>query len=60
MPTIRISDKTHDSLARIRQGGESFDHVVQVLLATYEVAHQLTNTIGPAHYLHERPNKEVR
>lgn len=55
MPTIRISDKTLADLQKVQGPRETYDHVIQVLLATYEAVSQISTTIGPAHYLREKP-----
>ena len=59
MPTIRVSEKVLEGIQELQGPRETYNDVLQVLLSTYEVANQLTKTIGPAHYLRDKPKVEA-
>lgn len=52
---IRVSDTTYKELELLMQPRETFENVLRRLLVVYKEISDIKTTIGPSHYLMERP-----
>lgn len=58
--TIRVEKEVYDRLNKIRDWKETFSEVIERLLKVYETIHGMSEILGPAHYLKERPPTDAR
>ena len=49
--TIRLSDEVYASLDELLQKRETFDAAVKRLLAVFKALKEVSDTLGPSHYL---------
>jgi len=52
--TIKLSEESYRSLEELRQKRETFDDAVKRLLAVFKTISDLSENLGPSHYLKER------
>ena len=52
---IKLSDPTYLRLESVREKRETFSQVVDRLLEVYLQIKNIKDTLGPSHYLMERP-----
>lgn len=53
--TIKVSDETKEALEKLQQPRETFDGVVQRLLRVHASLQNVSDILGPVHYL-KSPN----
>ena len=53
--TIKVEDQVYDRLEEIREKRETFSECVERLLKVYDTIKTVSDTLGPSHYLKERP-----
>lgn len=58
--TIKVDDEVYRRLERLIVHRETFSHVIERLLKLYDTMSDVTTALGPAHYIMQRPNKEVK
>lgn len=51
--TIKLSDETYQKLEELREKRDTFDMTVKRLLKVFEALHDVSETLGPSHYLKE-------
>lgn len=51
--TIRVEEGVYEQLDKIRDWKESFSQVIERLLKVYKTIYDLSEILGPAHYLQE-------
>lgn len=52
--TIKVNDQVYGELEQIRDKRETFSEVVQRLLKVFATLKEVSDTLGPAHYLREQ------
>ncbi len=57
---IRVSDPTYLRLESVREKRETFSMVIDRLLEVYLQIKNIKDTLGPSHYLMERPILDAR
>jgi len=57
---VRVSDGVYIALEAIREKRETFSEVVERLIKVYVTLKGVSDTLGPSHYLKERPKEEVK
>lgn len=57
--SIKVSDGVYITLEAIRGKRETFSQVVERLIRVYASLKDVSETLGPSHYLKERPREEV-
>jgi hypothetical protein len=57
---IRVSDPTYLRLETVREKRETFSQVIDRLLEVYLQIKNIKDTLGPSHYLRERPILDAR
>jgi len=53
--TIRLSFEVYQKLDAIREKRETFSEVVDRILRVYATLKEVSDTLGPSHYLKEHP-----
>lgn len=53
--TVWLQDGVYIALDGIREKRETFSEVVERLIKVYVTMKEVTNTLGPSHYLKEHP-----
>jgi len=53
--TIRLEDGVYITLDAIREKRETFSEAVERLTRVYLTMKEVSDTLGPSHYLKERP-----
>ena len=54
---IRLTDGCYTALDAIREKRESFSETVERLIRVYATMRSVSDTLGPSHYLKERPKE---
>lgn len=54
--TIKVDDEVYNSLEAIREKRETFSKVVERLVKVFATLKDVSDTLGPAHYLKGRPS----
>lgn len=49
--TIKVEDKVYERLDRMIIHRETFSHVIERLLKVWDKMSEVSNTLGPSHYL---------
>jgi len=57
--TIRVDDQIYDRLERLIIHRETFSHVIERLLKLYDTMTEVKETLGPSHYIMERPKSSA-
>lgn len=57
---IRVSDEVYVELVELLERRESFGKVIERLVRVYKTLDSVSRTLGPSHYLKERPKEEVK
>lgn len=55
--TIKLQDGTYHRLEAVREKRETFSQAIDRLLDLHTMLDDVSKTLGPSHYLKERPNK---
>ena len=55
---IKLHDDTYARLDEVREKRETFSQVVDRLLDLYIMLEDVSKTLGPSHYLQQRPTPE--
>ena len=55
---IRLENEVYDKLDNIREKRETFSGVVERLIRVYATIKDVSDILGPGHYLKEKPGKE--
>jgi len=55
--TIRVDDQVYLRLQRLQGPRETYSEVIERCLSIVEAFKGLSDTLGPSHYLMERPKK---
>jgi len=58
--TIKVEDRVYNRLEEIREKRETFSEAVERLLKVYDTIKTVSDTLGPSHYLMERPAIDAR
>jgi len=58
--TIKLDDQVYERLEKLIIHRETFSHVVERLLRLYDTMTEVKETLGPNHYLMERPIVDAR
>ncbi len=53
--TIKVEDRVYDKLVSLLEPRETFSQVVERLLRVYATIKDVSDALGPGHYLKERP-----
>lgn len=57
--TIKLAEETYDELEKLREKRETFDQAVRRLLRVHATVQDLSDNLGPSHYLKgARPGSE--
>ncbi|MBA7607947.1 hypothetical protein ES703_15117 [subsurface metagenome] len=51
---VRVSDEVYDKLDAIREKRETFSEAVERIIEVYTKMQEVSDTLGPAHFLKER------
>ena len=57
--TIWLKDETYNKLEALREKRETFGEVVERLIKVYDVIWDVSEALGPGHYLKERPQEQL-
>ena len=49
--TIKVSDETYRALEDLQEKRETFDEAVKRLIKVFRIIKQVSDTLGPGHYL---------
>ena len=58
--TIWLTDGCYIALDAMREKRETFSQVVERLIRVYATLFEVSETLGPGHYLKKRPKQEVK
>jgi len=53
--TIRLEDRVYLALDAIREKRETFSEAVERIMKVFTTIRDVSDTLGPSHYLKERP-----
>ena len=53
--TIWLKDETYNKLEAVREKRETFDKAIERLIRIYTTLFEVSETLGPSHYLKEHP-----
>ncbi|MBA7707088.1 hypothetical protein ES703_115953 [subsurface metagenome] len=56
--TIRLEDQVYSDLDAIREKRETFSEAVERVIKVYATMKEVSDTLGPAHFLKERPHED--
>lgn len=57
---IRLTDVTYIALDALREKRETFSEVVERIIRCYNILKDASDTLGPSHFLKERPVIDAR
>lgn len=57
--TIRVDNPVYDRLEKLIIHRETFSHVIERLLKLYDTMTEVKETLGPSHYIMERPKSNA-
>ena len=49
--SIKVDDKVYERLVELTIHRETFNHVIERLLRLWDMMHNVTEILGPSHYL---------
>lgn len=58
--TIRLEDEVYERLDKKLIHRETFTHLVKRLLDLHDTMSDVSNTLGPEHFLRKRPTTDAR
>ena len=58
MHSIKVSDEIYKELIKLQRPRETFSEEVERLLRVYSTLFEVSEALGPSHYLQERPKLE--
>jgi len=58
--TIRLSAETYFALEEIREKRETFSQTVDRIIRVYTTMKEVSDTLGPDHYLKERQDERLK
>lgn len=58
--SIKVSDEVFDELKVLMGAQETYSHVIKRLLAIVKPIKEVSDILGPSHFLMEKPKQEVK
>ncbi len=57
---ISVTDKVYDTIRKFQGPREPYSHVIERAFSVFETIQEVKDTLGPEHYLTQRPKVEVK
>lgn len=58
--SIKVSDEVYNDLLKMQQPRETLSEIIKRLIRVYATLFSIKETLGPSHYLNERPVVDAR